>query len=107
MGRGLRSCRSGAACGGWGCRRCSVLTSVTVFKPQAILLLIARASPYWKVHADVPPTLLVHGTEDDIIPYVNALSLRDRLTTLGVSNQLLDHSAGRSWLGRGGNGAGA
>ncbi len=59
-----------------------------------------EASPYWKVHADVPPTLLVHGTEDDIIPYVNALSLRDRLTTLGVSNQLLTiQQGGHGWAG--------
>lgn len=41
------------------------------------------------LHANVPPTLLVHGAQDALVPIDHSHLLHHRLTELGVSNALL------------------
>lgn len=40
------------------------------------------------------PIITVHGTQDNIVPYNQALMLRSRLDSLGVSNKLITHEGG-------------
>lgn len=48
--------------------------------------LYMQASPYWMATASAPPTLLVHGTQDELVPYSNTVRLQQRLDSLGVLN---------------------
>jgi dipeptidyl aminopeptidase/acylaminoacyl peptidase len=36
-----------------------------------------------------PPTILVHGTEDALVPYENAVNITNKLNEAGVKNQLI------------------
>ena len=47
-----------------------------------------------------PPTLLVHGTQDEAIPYGNATRLYERLSAEGITAQLFTtESAGHTPVG--------
>lgn len=63
--------------------------------------LYMQASPYWVAHASVPPTLLVHGTQDELVPYSNSVRLQQRLDSLGVTNTLTTlQGAEHIWTGQ-------
>ena len=47
-----------------------------------------RVSPMTYVRAGLPPTLTIHGDADPIVPYQHAVMLHEKLTELGVSNEL-------------------
>ena len=58
--------------------------------------LVKSAGAMTYVHADAPPHLLIHGTEDDIVPFSQAEMLHNALVELGVVSTLvafdgLDH----------------
>ena len=40
-------------------------------------------SPVHIVHKDVPPVLIIHGTQDTTVPFTNAIAFRNRLRELG------------------------
>ncbi len=46
------------------------------------------ASPLLRVHADFPPTFLVHGTADELVPPQASLQMYDALIAAGVSTEL-------------------
>ena len=50
--------------------------------------LAKRLSPLTYVRKDLPPILTVHGDKDPIVPYKQALILRDALEHVGAQNQL-------------------
>ena len=41
------------------------------------------------IDKNVPPTIIVHGTEDKLVPYSNSVELVDSLTTNNVKNELV------------------
>jgi acetyl esterase/lipase len=47
------------------------------------------ASPLWNVRGDVPPMLLVHGTDDPFVPLEQSLRMAQRLSSLGVAHRLI------------------
>ncbi|NNH71525.1 alpha/beta hydrolase [Nocardia uniformis] len=49
----------------------------------------AAASPVHYVRPGLPPTLLIHGTRDHVVPYAQSVELIDRLDAVGVRNELL------------------
>jgi len=53
-----------------------------------------RASPLSVATADAPPTLLVHGTDDEAVPATQSERYRDRLADLGVEIDLLAADGG-------------
>lgn len=58
------------------------------------------ASPYWRVTSASVPTLLVHGTSDDGVPYSNAVLMHGKLDSLGVPNALHTFQNGEHiWTG--------
>jgi len=46
-------------------------------------------SPWLHVSADDPPTLLVHGDRDELVPLESSRQMRDKLHQLGVPTQLI------------------
>ena len=50
--------------------------------------LARRASPVWYASAAAPPLLLVHGTEDRVIPTEQSIQMHERLVELGAPAQL-------------------
>lgn len=53
-----------------------------------------RASAINYVHKDAPPMLLIHGTEDPVVPPSQSRLLRDRLKGVGVPVQLEEVKGG-------------
>lgn len=60
-----------------------------------------EASPHHRAHANAPPTLLVYGTVDDLVPHVVGQRMKARLDTLGVENSLMTLTGqGHVWSGQ-------
>lgn len=51
--------------------------------------LVKQSGAMTHVHKDAPPHLLLHGTEDDIVPFDQAQRLHDALVALGVESTLV------------------
>lgn len=63
-------------------------------------LAYKNASPYWRVSTGAVPTLLIHGTDDDGIPYQNALKMQAKLDNLNIVNEFLTFdNTGHIWMG--------
>ena len=45
--------------------------------------------PLYTLDSDYPPTLLLHGTIDEDVPYEQSVSMSEALTKAGVENQLI------------------
>ena len=64
--------------------------------PSSVEMRIAReASPITHVTADDPPLLLIHGDQDDIVPYALSERFRERLAEAGVKTDLIKVSGAR------------
>jgi len=51
--------------------------------------LAKAASPLTYVKAGMPPTIMIHGDADNLVPYEHSLKLRDALQKAGVPNELI------------------
>lgn len=59
------------------------------------------ASPFHVAHAGVPPTLLVYGTVDELVPHVVGLRMAAKLDSLGVQHQMVTlQGEGHVWEGQ-------
>lgn len=73
----------------------------TTLTTSADTALYRAASPYFGATAGAPPTLLVYGTVDDLVPYVVGHRMKARLDTLGVQNALITlPGQGHIWTGQ-------
>jgi acetyl esterase/lipase len=57
--------------------------------------LARQLSPLNYVRAGVPPVLTIHGDEDDVVPYDQAVRLHAALSKAGVPNQLVTIRGGK------------
>jgi alpha-L-fucosidase 2 len=64
------------------------LFGLNVFNDAAAKTL-HDASPLNYLHAGLPPFLLLHGTADKTVPYVQSVEWQARLKELGVPCQLI------------------
>lgn len=53
-----------------------------------------RVSPLTYVRQDNPPIITIHGDADDVVPYTQAVRLRDALDKAGVPNELFTVKGG-------------
>lgn len=51
--------------------------------------LAALVSPITHVHRGVPPVLTVHGDQDEVVPYAQAVRLHEKLQAVGAPNRLV------------------
>jgi acetyl esterase/lipase len=54
-----------------------------------------RVSPLTYVRAGLPPVLTIHGDNDQLVPYTQAVRLHKALTAAGVPNRLITIPGGR------------
>jgi acetyl esterase/lipase len=54
-----------------------------------------RISPLAYVRPGLPPTLIIHGDADEMVPYAESLKLRDALTAAHVPNELVTIPGGK------------
>ncbi len=47
------------------------------------------ASPIKYINANTCPTLIAHGEKDDVVPYSNAITLKEKLDSLNIKNDLV------------------
>ncbi|CEG27018.1 alpha/beta hydrolase [Bacillus sp. B-jedd] len=72
----------------------SWIEDVTGYDPFLQRSILKSWSPYWNITADFPPTLLLHGTKDDDVPYEESKNMADALTEAGVFNKLITIQGG-------------
>lgn len=63
----------------------------TAERYQAVTPFLKQASPVLYASKISPPTLILHGVLDEVVPYSNAVRLHERLTQLGVSCDFLSY----------------
>ena len=51
--------------------------------------LAKAASPLTYVKSGMPPTIMIHGDADNLVPYEHSIKLRDALQQAGVPNELI------------------
>lgn len=62
--------------------------------------LFEQASPINFVNGQSPPTLLLHGGRDGVVPVSHSKRLKERLDTLGVASELVIYqNEGHGWQG--------
>ena len=77
-----------------------LLSGVTGTTPDANSPLYRQLSPINFVTAQSPPTLILHGTEDELVPLSQSQALQQKLQVAGVPHQLLVYPGeGHGWFG--------
>jgi acetyl esterase/lipase len=73
---------------------------VPVTDVQRLREIAREISPITHVTADDPPTLIIHGDADPIVPLQQSRLFVEKLKTAGVTNKLVvKKGAGHGWLG--------
>jgi acetyl esterase/lipase len=57
--------------------------------------LYDAASPVTQVTAQAPPTLLIHGDADDLVPFAQSVALEDALRKAGIATRLVTIPGGQ------------
>ncbi|MEO5595026.1 MAG: alpha/beta hydrolase [Chitinophagaceae bacterium] len=77
-----------------------LLLNVTGTIPSLNPGLYQQSSPYNFITAQSPPTLLLHGGADPLVPPAQSTIVRDKLQLLGVPNQYVFYPTdGHGWTG--------
>ncbi len=70
------------------------------FGGNATTEFLEEVSPYHRVTASAPPTILFYGGQDPLIPITQGTVMRDKLDELGVTYEYtLYPDAGHGWVG--------
>lgn len=70
------------------------------FGIDATTEFLEEVSPYHRVTATAPPTILFYGGQDPLIPTTQGTDMRDRLQELNVTHEFtLYPNEGHGWLG--------
>jgi alpha-L-fucosidase 2 len=68
-----------------------------------LLARLAQLSPIGRVHAGMPPFLMIHGTEDPLVPFAQSREMCSRMQAVGAPCQLFKVPGGghgiRRWEG--------
>ncbi|RLD26335.1 MAG: alpha/beta hydrolase [Bacteroidetes bacterium] len=73
---------------------------IDLFGLTATTEFLEEVSPYHRVTASAPPTILFYGGQDPLIPTTQGTDMRDKLVELGVTNEFtLYEDEGHGWTG--------
>jgi acetyl esterase/lipase len=71
-----------------------------IIDPTKILGIARAVSPLYHISADTPPTLIMHGDADKLVPIEQSKEFIAKLKGLGIPAQLVvKHGAGHGWAG--------
>jgi len=74
---------------------------IDLFGAELVIPFLENFSPYHKVTATAPPTILFYGGQDPLIPNSQGMDLSDRLTQLGVTHEFTFYpEEGHGWTGQ-------
>ena len=73
---------------------------VPITDPERLEDIARRISPIYHVTSDDPPTLIIHGDKDPLVPLQQAERMIDKLKQAGVeTNLVIKKGAGHGWFG--------
>ncbi|MCX7549877.1 alpha/beta hydrolase [Xanthomarina sp. F2636L] len=73
---------------------------LNLYGVDATTAYLEEVSPFHRVTATAPPTILFYGGLDPLVPTTQGTDMRDKLETLGVTHQFtLYPNAGHGWVG--------
>ncbi|WP_179020250.1 alpha/beta hydrolase [Winogradskyella forsetii] len=73
---------------------------IDAFGVDPSIAFLEEASPYHRVTASAPPTILFYGGQDPLIPTTQGTAMRDKLEELNVTHEFtLYPTEGHVWLG--------
>jgi acetyl esterase/lipase len=73
---------------------------IDLFGIGATTEFLEEVSPYHRVTASAPPTILFYGGQDPLIPTTQGTEMRDKLVELGVINEFtLYENEAHGWIG--------
>lgn len=68
--------------------------------PTTATAAYTAASPIQHITAQAPPTIIFHGTADDVVPVSQSRALETALKAKGVTNSYVEYNGlGHGWLG--------
>ncbi|MBC7902240.1 MAG: alpha/beta hydrolase [Gemmatimonadaceae bacterium] len=77
-----------------------LLVGVTGTTPALNPTIYSQSSPYNFATAQAPPTMLLQGGTDPLVPASQSILMRDKLNTLGVQNEYVFYPLeGHGWTG--------
>ena len=73
---------------------------IDLYGENAAISFLEEVSPYHRVTATAPPTILFYGGQDPLIPTTQGTDMRDKLEDLGVTHEFtLYENEGHGWDG--------
>ena len=75
------------------------ISALTLKCQKEAAAAVAAITPYEMVRADVPPTLLFHGSRDSWVPYNNSVRLYAKLQEAGVPTEFITIDGADHFLG--------
>ena len=73
---------------------------VPIKDPEQLEQIARDISPVWHVSPDDPPTLIIHGDQDRLVPLQQSELIIEKLKKAGVeTNLVVKKGAGHGWLG--------
>lgn len=77
-----------------------LLEALIGYKPSQNIDAYNQSSPMYFVNAASPPTMLLHGGQDDLVSHTQSGMLYDKLKSLNVVNQYIFYpNEGHGWFG--------
>lgn len=74
--------------------------AITRFNENEQEEYIKSVSPVYLVNSSVPPTIVVHGNADTMVPYQNSVDLFEALQNAGVESRMLTYEGANHFLGK-------
>jgi acetyl esterase/lipase len=71
----------------------------TLFGPDVTAETLKKASPLYGKIGSLPPTAMIQGENDDLVPPEQTISLQNLLRQNKVANVVYSYPAGHSWAG--------
>ncbi|HKP31124.1 MAG TPA: prolyl oligopeptidase family serine peptidase [Chitinophagaceae bacterium] len=68
--------------------------------PSQNISVYQQSSPAFFVNTFSPPTLIMHGTNDQVVPLSQSILLKNKLDASGVKNEYVEYQGeGHGWIG--------
>ena len=77
-----------------------LVTPLTLERNETVKTAVAAVTPLTYVTPQVPPTIVVQGTNDEMIPYQNSVALYEALQSCGVDSVHITYEGAGHFLGK-------